>query len=171
MTAITLPERTLTRPQGWQTNPSPEGTFGKWESPTGFSCFIGELPWRDDKPDISCIPAGRYLVKWLWSEHHQCNLYHIQDVPGEFQLDPERSNCEIHSGNLCGDVAEGYSTDVLGCQIPGASVAIFAANSIKAGKPARDQHGVTASGATLAALEKDLQDDEKQQLDFWLTIR
>ena len=85
-------EVTLTRPDGWETNPNPEGNFGKWQSDSGYSCVIGELPWNDDKPDVSCLPALRILFKWLWSEHHQCNLYHAQDVPGEFTTDPERSN-------------------------------------------------------------------------------
>lgn len=48
---------------------------------TVFVCYTLELPWRDNKQSISCIPAGRYQVKKRYS-HKYGNHLHILDVPG-----------------------------------------------------------------------------------------
>lgn len=77
-----------------------------------YSCISGELPWRDDKNDISCTNAQRYRLLWLWSNHHKCNLYHLVG-------DERRSQEEIHAGNWCGDVSKGYKSDVQGCVLVG----------------------------------------------------
>ena len=42
------------------------GTFGALFA-EGFTCYTGELPWRDNKPEISCIPVGLYKVIWAMS--------------------------------------------------------------------------------------------------------
>jgi hypothetical protein len=63
-----------------------------------------ELPWKDNKNRISCIPIGTYpVIKHISPKFGEC--FWIQDVPG-------RSEILIHKGN--------FYTDILGCILPGA---------------------------------------------------
>ncbi len=77
-----------------------------------FKCYTIELPWRDNKPNISCIPVGKYKLKLTWSRHFNKYLYQVLDVPG-------RSGIRIHSGNFAGDVSLGYKSHSYGCILPG----------------------------------------------------
>lgn len=74
-----------------------------------------ELPWRDNAPDLSCIDPGVYVAKYLWSDHFQRKVYHLQNVPG-------RSAVELHVGNVAGDTTKGFKSDVLGCTVFGTEV-------------------------------------------------
>ncbi len=69
-----------------------------------------ELPWRDNKPQKSCIPLGTYTCAIVQSPKFG-KIYGIQNVPG-------RSNVLIHSANLAGDVDKGYTTQLHGCIAP-----------------------------------------------------
>jgi Family of unknown function (DUF5675) len=84
------------------------GTFGRWISDSGKSYYSGELPWRDNAPDISCIPTGMYDVINQYSPKHGCNLYHVVNVPG-------RDAIEIHPANWFGDKSLSLKCDMLGC--------------------------------------------------------
>ena len=64
-----------------------------------------ELPWKDNKNRISCIPPGIYEVVRRKSAKYG-DHFHILDVPG-------RSYILIHNGN--------YYNDFLGCIGVGAS--------------------------------------------------
>lgn len=140
---------------------SDEGTFGELVTDSGFKCVTGELPDRGNARGISCIPKGTYQASKRWSEKHKANLFHVDDVPN-------RDDVEIHSGNLCGDVAKSFASDVLGCILPGAAVEVFKGGSqVGAHELAKDQRGVTSSAATLAAFHADLGSAES----FFLTIR
>jgi hypothetical protein len=55
-----------------------------------------ERPWLNNQENISCIPAGRYEVQMLFSEHFQRNLPHLLNVPN-------RTNVMIHPGNTVND--------------------------------------------------------------------
>ncbi|ALM22017.1 hypothetical protein AAT17_12640 [Nonlabens sp. MIC269] len=44
-------------------------------------CFMIELPWRENKRNISCIPEGRYEVVSRFSPRFKNHL-HVLDVPG-----------------------------------------------------------------------------------------
>jgi hypothetical protein len=92
-----------------------EGTFGQ--------LYIGdailhtaELPWRDNQPNISCIPAGTYLCLPHNSPKFG-RVYLLSDVPG-------RSEILFHKGNWAGDVAKGYKSDSEGCILLGSYVTI-----------------------------------------------
>lgn len=86
---------------------SPEGTFGIVKTDTGQKWCSGELPWRNNQPEKSCIPVGTYLCVWRPSEKfHEC--YHVTGVP-------ERTMIEIHPANFMGDKKLGYKCDLLGC--------------------------------------------------------
>jgi hypothetical protein len=74
---------------------SREGTFGKL-AVDNLAFFTGELPWRNNRLDDSCIPEGRYLCSWTFSRHFNKNLYLLDEVSG-------RSGIRIHSANFMGD--------------------------------------------------------------------
>lgn len=66
-----------------------------------------ELPDKDNKRRISCIPEGVYKARKHISPKHGLSLW-LQDVPN-------RSEILIHKGN--------YHTDILGCIIIGSDLA------------------------------------------------
>ena len=115
---------------------SDEGTFGILTSDTSFICHTGELPWRDNEPETSCIPAGTYDCMMQWSNKHQESLYHVLGVPG-------RDAIEIHPANWMGDKSKGFKCDLLGCIAPG----------IDQGE-LDGQQAVLSSGPAVLALER-----------------
>ena len=66
--------------------------------------FTVELPWKNNKPYISCIPSGVYKAFRRASERNG-NVIELNDVPG-------RTFIQIHIGNtaddLSGCIAVGY---------------------------------------------------------------
>ena len=86
---------------------SDQGTFGKI-TVGDVSFFTGELPWRDDENDVSCIPAGRYDCVMSYSPHFRKLLYAVTG-------DVKRSGVRIHPANLCGDSTKGFKSQLLGC--------------------------------------------------------
>lgn len=57
--------------------------------------FIGfglELPWRDNKPSISCVPSGVYRAVFEYSPAFTMNLIELIEVQG-------RSECKFHAAN------------------------------------------------------------------------
>lgn len=88
-----------------------QGTRGVLILPDAVFCNTLELPWRDNRPNVSCIPCGEYDVAIRQSPRFG-PVYHVKDVPG-------RTFIEIHSGNLAGDTAKGYRTHVEGCILLG----------------------------------------------------
>lgn len=67
-------------------------------------CKTLELPWLDNKPNVSCIPKGVYQVKWTYSKLFKKYTYEVQDVP-------DRTGIRFHPGNT-------YK-DILGCLLLG----------------------------------------------------
>ena len=68
-----------------------------------FKCKTLELPYKDNRRNVSCIPIGEYTVKKRWSEKYKYH-FHVQNVPN-------RSYILIHSGN--------FYTHTLGCILVG----------------------------------------------------
>lgn len=89
------------------------GTFGILTLKNGFDCHTLELPWRENKRRLSCIPPGKYEAI-LHRSPKFGNTVWVQDVPG-------RSEILIHSGNFAGDRHKGLRTDVDGCILVGKS--------------------------------------------------
>lgn len=91
-----------------------EGTFGRLHAEYidgVFECETLELPWRNNKRCLSCIPLGNYAVEWSHSGRFgQC--YRLRDVP-------DRSGILIHAGNYGGDRTLGYKTNIEGCILLG----------------------------------------------------
>lgn len=79
-----------------------------------FQCFTLELPWLDNKQDVSCIPAGKYKAFKRKSPKNG-NVVEFKNVAG-------RANIQIHSGN--------YTRDVLGCILVGSSIAFLDGDSV-----------------------------------------
>lgn len=74
-----------------------------------FTSFTLELPWRNNQPRTSCIPAGfTYTAELLWSNAWHMELYEFLDVPG-------RGEVKIHPIN--------YVDGLLGCVGLGKSLA------------------------------------------------
>jgi len=86
---------------------SDQGTFGRLSAP-GFSCFTGELPWQDNRSNVSCIPPGDYGVVWALSPRLKRYTYRLLDVP-------VRAGILEHSANLMGNPEAGYIAQLNGC--------------------------------------------------------
>jgi hypothetical protein len=84
-----------------------DGTFGVLHTDKDFICFTGELPWRNNKVNESCIIAGEYLCAWEESQKFGM-CYHLRDVPG-------RTDILIHAANYMGDKSKKLKSDVAGC--------------------------------------------------------
>lgn len=95
-----------------RTETSDHGTLGRLVAEDGWQCVTLELPWRDNRPNISCIPPGKYPVLWGISPRFKRYYYRLQQVP-------ERSGVMIHAGNLAGDASLGLRTHVQGCILLG----------------------------------------------------
>ena len=68
------------------------GTFGALICDKGYPIAVTyELPWKDNLPNISCIPAGQYICKRVKSNHFG-DVFEITDVDG-------RTHILIHKGN------------------------------------------------------------------------
>lgn len=91
-------------------NSSDQGIKGYWYT-QGFEARVLELPWRNNKPNMSCIPSGEYEVKIRHSKKFGV-CYYIQDVQG-------RTWILVHSGNIAGDITKGYRTHSSGCLLMG----------------------------------------------------
>jgi hypothetical protein len=90
---------------------SDQGTFGRL-SGEKFSCYIGELPWRNNKPSLSRVNPGSYLCKIRWSPTFKRHLFHLKGVDG-------RTYILMHSGNFVGDKLKGWDAHSAGCLIFG----------------------------------------------------
>jgi len=86
---------------------SAQGTFGRLIAGR-LALFSGELPWRDNAPSISCIPAGTYQCLLTNSPRFGRPLYLVGPVRG-------RAGIRIHPANVMGDRAKGYLCQLNGC--------------------------------------------------------
>lgn len=122
----------------------PEGTFGRLIHESGWECVTLELPWRDNLPEISCIPPGVYEFQRDFSPARGRQVFEALEVP-------DRSQIQIHPANLGGDVALGYKSQILGCIALGETVSVFAPGSIPG--QFKKQLGITNSAATVRDFE------------------
>lgn len=56
------------------------------------SCLSLELPWRDNEPNVSCVPEGEYEIKYEYSNKFKRFLWELKGVP-------DRSEVKIHPAN------------------------------------------------------------------------
>lgn len=92
-----------------------------------FRCVTLELPWKNNKPDISCIPANEYICRWTLRPKHGW-VYQVTNVPN-------RADILLHCGNfekdtegciLLGSVKDGDAID-------NSSATVIAFNKLMAG--------------------------------------
>lgn len=86
-----------------------QGTFGRLYFGRD-AVFTVELPWRDNRRQMSCVPLGRYTCRLVNSPRFG-RVYGLRDVPG-------RSHVLLHSANFGGDSSMGYTTQLQGCIAP-----------------------------------------------------
>jgi len=72
-----------------------------------FKCYSLELPDRNNRSNMSCIPAGTYIVKIRKSPRYG-EVFHVKEVK-------KRTFILMHSGNYAGDIEKGLKTHVKGC--------------------------------------------------------
>lgn len=111
-----------------------------------FSCDTLELSWKNNEPNLSCIPKGQYQAVWSFIPDQNVYHYELQKVQG-------RSGIFLHSGNY----ATGKEIDTKGCILVGASFADIDGNG---------ELDITSSKITLSEFEQIM-----AQKPFTLTIQ
>jgi len=92
-----------------------QGTYGVFFIPEiNFKCYSIELPWKNNKNSISCIPKDDYEVVLRWSKKYKYH-FHVTNVEGRLWI-------LFHSGNYAGDISKGYKTHSKGCILLGKSI-------------------------------------------------
>lgn len=81
----------------------PEGTQGILEWNGDLICYTIELPWLDNRKQISCVPEGEYILQKRFSKKFGWHL-HLVNVPG-------RDYILIHPANNA-------KKELLGCIAP-----------------------------------------------------
>ena len=84
-----------------------QGTFGVIKI-NELILFTGELPNRENKANISCIPTGKYRCVWTFSPRFKRFMYLVESVP-------QRAGVRKHAANLMGDASLGYKAQLNGC--------------------------------------------------------
>jgi len=115
---------------------SAQGTFGFFCHPD-LLLRTCELPWHDNEPNFSCIPEGLYVVKPYHSRKFG-DVWHVTGVDG-------RTWILTHSGNVAGDVKQGWHTHSEGCILLGKYMGFLTYNG-------RRQRAVMVSKPALRAL-------------------
>lgn len=115
---------------------SDEGTFGGFDF-RGTYFHTGELPWRDNRSSVSCIPDGTYLCSWNYSNEFRREMYGLHAVPG-------RDGIRFHAANFCGDRENPkLKSELKGCIALGLSVG-----------PLYGQKALLSSGEAVKLFEK-----------------
>lgn len=90
---------------------SDHGSMGIWLVDGQFFSYSMEPPWRDNAPNLSCIPPGSYRCVWHRSPKYGW-VYLVTGIDG-------RSFVLVHPGNVGGDITKGYRTHTNGCILLG----------------------------------------------------
>ena len=85
-----------------------QSTISEIYLPNGDVIFSLENPWLNNQRNVSCIPEGIYLCKWLErsGSGKYKKVWHVQDVVN-------RTGILFHAGN--------YPRHTMGCILPGMS--------------------------------------------------
>ena len=105
-----------------------------------FTCMTFELPWLDNKNKISCIPPGKYTMKFEYSGKFRDFLWELKNVP-------KRSEIKIHVAN--------YPSELLGCIALGLSHADIDADGLldlASSRKAVDRFHEAMNGATSSTI-------------------
>lgn len=94
----------------YRTDTSDEGTAGILVFGDDW-IYTLELPWRDNRPNHSHIPPGRYAMQMRDSPKYG-PVYEVMGVRG-------RTHILLHHGNFAGDRTLGHRTHSAGCILVG----------------------------------------------------
>lgn len=128
----------------------PDGTFGRIATDNMFQASTLELPWANNKPNESCIPAGVYLCAMTDSPKYG-KVYEIKGVPG-------RTHILVHPAN--------WSHQLQGCLAIGRSEGM-----VRDARRGGAFRGILSSRDAVLGFMADLTDSEGKQQDFELTVR
>lgn len=128
---------------------TPFGTFGRlevWEPNDGtghvvFECFTIEPEWENNAVGRSCVPVGKYLLKFEESARFGRFLWELKGVPG-------RAESKLHPANL--------ASELEGCIAPGLRLGAI-----------NDKWAVLASAVALERIHSTL----ASQQDSYIIIR
>jgi hypothetical protein len=81
----------------WRHHESADGTWGACVTGDGYGALSLELPWRDNRENVSCIPYGRYVCSWEYSNHFKRKTYLLEGVHN-------RKGVRIHTANRIGEL-------------------------------------------------------------------
>ena len=121
-----------------------DGTFGILAG-EALLMYTGELPWKEDRNGVSCIPTGHYL----------CTPRTTPSRGQHFILSDTKHRTYIltHSGNYCGDKELGKRCEILGCILLGMSLSKFDGQKVVTRSREAMQKLVTYTGFKPFALE------------------
>ena len=122
---------------------SDEGTFGilRFENDEYVNYFYaGELPWRDNRSNVSCIPTGTYTALWTRSPRFGRCMYLVDKVKN-------RGGIRLHAANFMGDEEKGFKKQLHGCIALGEKLGwIEGQKAILVSKPAMRRFEKIAGG-------------------------
>nr|WP_309607522.1 DUF5675 family protein [Flavobacterium sp.] len=78
----------------------PDGTNGKLECEGKLICLTIELPWKNNKTKVSCIPEGKYFIKKRYSKKFQWHL-EVLDVQNRSLILFHPANNALQELNGC----------------------------------------------------------------------
>ena len=90
---------------------SDEGTFGILQIEDNefrYYFYTGELPWRKNRANTSCIPPGIYTAFWTKSPRFGRCMYLVDEVKN-------RGGIRFHSANFMGDRKKKFRSQLHGC--------------------------------------------------------
>lgn len=113
------PQVTLTRQKSLET--CTVGTLHIQTTNLVWRCKTLELPWLNNKPQISCIPAGKYVCRRVKSSKFG-ETFQVCDVPG-------RVGILFHTGNSAPKDTRGCVLLGVGCEISGNNAYLLASRA------------------------------------------
>jgi len=97
-----------------RTENNPDATFGELLINGAHACFTLEDAWRDNRPRVSCIPAGTYeVIPHGWEDGSTVKFKRVWEITGV----PGRSAILIHQGNTV--------DDTVGCVLVGTTLGMI----------------------------------------------
>lgn len=86
----------------------PSCTLGRLHCPDGLVLSTIERPWRENQPNVSCIPEGLYTCRKFVSSKYPHETYQIMGVSGRTYILFHAANAAFE---LQGCIAPGMSTN------------------------------------------------------------
>jgi len=112
------------------------GTWGEIHGPDGFHAATMELAWRDNQPNISCIPVGEYIIRKDNTGKHRYAV--VMGVKG-------RTSIELHPAT--------WPSELEGCIALGESIQEMNDSTVLAESVSAMNRFITALGDEEAVLK------------------